>query len=323
MSTFKKYHGKNPKFDNLNYYIINDNKKRTEQILNGKCHITHNPSWGSLEEIKKREDLKVVDYPENNVLYLAFNTQKKPVDDKNLRIAISYALNTKQYLEKIFFGHAKRADHIITPNFKDYSSEFFQNEQNLLTSKQYLDKSNYKKGQILNFWTFEVPRTYCPDGINLSNMIKKDLAKVGIKVKIHKKKFSEFLTGTGKGKHDIALAGFSGLTNQQEILLSMSCNSVKSGSNKSLWCNRKFDALVQRYLVSNNKEKKKELLHSSAMIFNKELPRIHMAYMGKKKIVNSKISKYVHSSDSSDDYSQVEFTINSILDKLKNKGLTK
>jgi len=322
MSTFKKYHGKKPKFNNLNYYIVTDNDQRTALTLKGKCHITHNPSWGSLKEIKQRDDLNVISYPENNILYLAFNTRKKPVNDKNLRFAISYALNTKKYIEKIFFGYAKRADHIITPNFKEYSSEFYQSNQDLELSKEFLAKSNYKKGDSINLWTIAVPRTYCPDGADLATMIKQDLAKVGIKVKIHKKQLSEFLSGTGKGEHDIALAGFADLNSQQEILLSMSCNSVKSGSNKSLWCNNKFDILIQRYLVTKDKELRKQLLHSSALIFNKELPRIHLAYMSKKKIVSSKISKYVHSTDSSDDYSQVEFLLNTILDKLKKKGLT-
>lgn len=309
LKTFKKYHGKIPTYDALNFYIITNNDKRTEYTLKGKCHITHNPSWSLIKDIEKHPNLRVESYEENNVLYLAVNMLGKYTKDLTVRKAIALSLDYKKYMKKQFFGFAKRANHMLTPNFKEYNGNFLPIEKNTAEAKKLL-KSKYKRPVPLNLWTLTVPRPYLPNGVELAKMMKEDLEAAGFKVTIHKPKFKTFLQKTAIGEHDIAIIGFANLTDQQEILMSMGCEAIKGGTNRSMWCNKKFDQLINLYFATKNKDTRQAYLKQAGLIFNTEKPRIPIAYMGKKKIIVKKILNFTSSNDSSGDYSKIIFIDN-------------
>lgn len=306
LKTFKGYHGKVPSFEKLNFYIITNNQKRTQYTLKGKCHITHNPSWSLIRDITNHKDLRVENYEENNTLFLALNHKSKIIRDKDVRKAIALALNYKKYMKTQFFGYSKRANHLLTPNFKEYSNDYLAVEQDLAKAKELL-KNKYSRPVTLNLWTITVPRPYIPDGVELAKLVKKDLEAIGFKVVVHKPDFKTFLKKTGQGAHDIAIVGFANLTDQQEILLSLSCDAIKGGTNRSMWCNKKYDQLMNLYFSTKIKGTKEAYLKQASLIFNTEKPRIPIAYMGKKKVISKKILNFNSSNDSSGDYSKIIF----------------
>lgn len=315
LKTFKAYHGHVPSYEKLNFYIITDNEKRTNYTIKGKCHITHNPSWSLLRDIQNHPNLRVENYEENNILYLALNHSKKIMKDKKIRNAIALALNYKKYMKTLFYGYAKRANHILTPNFPEYNSNYLPIEKNIKKSEELL-KSSKRKPITLNLWTITVPRPYIPDGIRLAKMMKSDLEAAGFKVKIHKPDFKTFLKSTGDGAHDIAIIGFANLTDEQEILLSLTCNAIKGRTNRSMWCNKKYDQLMNLYFATKAKNTREAYLKQASLIYNTEKPRIPIAYMGKKKIISKSILNFNSSNDSSGDYSKIIF-IDSFLGKIK------
>mgnify|MGYP000323948819 CR=1 FL=1 len=64
---------------------------------------------------------------------------------------------------------------------------------------------------------------------------------------IIKKPFDEFLKSTSKGEHDFALLGMANVTGQEEILMSLTCQSLKNGSNRARWCNEEYDKLISLF----------------------------------------------------------------------------
>lgn len=304
--TNKDYHGKVAGFEGLNFYIITNNEKRTDYTLKGKCHITHNPSWSLIKDIEKHPSLRVESYENNNMLYLAINNQGKYTQDQVVKKAIAMALDYDKYMKSQFYGFAKRAKHILTPNFKEYNEDLIPIEKNVEEAKKLL-ASKFKKPVTLNLWTITVPRLYIPNGVKLAKMMKKDLEAVGFKVKLHKPSFKDFLKLTGEGKHDIAIIGYANVTDQQEILMSLTCAAIKGRSNRSMWCNKKYDQLVNLYFSTKNKGTRAAYLKQASLLVNKEKPRIPIAYMSKKKIISKKILNFTSSNDSSGDYSKIVF----------------
>lgn len=310
----KKYHGTVVKYDKLNFYIITDNMKRTRYSLEGKCHIAHNPHWSMIKDIKKDPNLRLVDYPENNILFLSLNLKKSFFKNKEVRKAIAMGLNYEKYLKSLFYGHAKRANHILTPNFKEYDAASYSLESNAAKAKSIIDK-NFPDGAVsLDLWTISVPRPYLPDGKMLAKLIKADLEAIGLKVKVVKPDFKTYLSSTGKGEHDIAIGGFANITDQQEPLLSLNCNAVKADTNRSKWCNTSYDDLVNKFFSTRNLDYRSKIMKDIMLIFNTDKPRIPIAYMSKKKVISKKILNFISTNDSSGDYSKIIF-IESILKK--------
>lgn len=309
-TTNKSYHGTKAKFDKLNFYIVTDNVKRTKYTLEGKCHITHNPHWSMLKEIEKNPNLRLEDYLENNMLYLALNLKSRVFKNPEVRKAIALALDYDKYLKSQFYGHAKRANHIITPNFKEYDKTSFALEKNTAKAKKIIGKIYPDGAPTIKLWAITVPRPYIPDGVKLAQMLAQDLRAIGFKVQISKPNFKDFLKKTGNGAHDLAIVGFANITDQQEIMLSLTCDSIKAGSNRSLWCNQKYDQLTNLYFATKSFKTREALLKQIMLLFNSERPRIPIAYMSKKKVISKAIMNFNSANDSSGDYSKILFIEN-------------
>ncbi len=322
LETFKKYHGAKPKFKNLNFYLVSDNIKRTKYGITGRCHITHNPEWSSLKEIEQNKTLKLLPSIENNMLYMVFNTEKGPFKSKELRKIVARSLNIDTYIQDEFYGHAKRANHILTPNFTEYNNNFHHIEKDIIKAKKELEKLFPNQKIVVNLWTLTVSRPYCPDGVGLAEKIKQDLAKVGITVNIVKKPFDQFLKRTSLGEHDFALLGMANITDQEEILLSLTCNALDKGSNRSRWCNKKYDELVSLYFSTKNIQTRKTILKQISLIFNSEMPRLQLAYMPKNKVINKNILNYNISNDTAGDYANIVF-LNEIIKTLQKSSKPK
>jgi dipeptide transport system substrate-binding protein len=318
LKRFEKYHGNKPKVEKLNFYLVSNNKKRTNYALSEKCHITHNPSWSSIRDIEKNKNLTILPSIENNMLYMTFNTKTGPFKNKVLRKVVAQSLSIDKYLREEFYGHAKRANHILSPNFKEYSTDYSPNEKNILLAKKTIKKLYPYKQLVLNLWTITVARPYCPDGIALAEKVKIDLAKVGIKVNIIKKPFDQFLKKTSKGEHDFAILGKANLTDQEEVLKGLTCQAIKNGSNRARWCNKEYDKLVTNYFKTKNPIARKLIMQKISLIFNSELPRLMMGYMPKNKVISSKIINYNFTNDSAGDYTNIIF-LNDVIKSLKRK----
>jgi dipeptide transport system substrate-binding protein len=318
LKRFDKYHGNKPKYKKLKFYLVSNNKKRTSYSISGKCHITHNPSWSAIETIEKNETLKLLPSLTNNMLFMVFNTEKGPFKNRALRRIVAKSLSIDEYIKSEFYGHGKRADHILTPNFKEYSNEYTPIKKDIAAAKAEIKKLYPDKKLSLNLWTLTVPRPYCPDGISLAQKVKEDLFKVGIEVNIIKKPFDEFLKSTSKGEHDFALLGMANVTGQEEILMSLTCQSLKNGSNRARWCNEEYDKLISLYFSTKNTQARNAILKKVSLIFNSELPRLQMAYMPKNKVISKNILNYNFSNDSAGDYTNIIF-LNDVIKSLKSK----
>ncbi|MFQ5774900.1 MAG: ABC transporter substrate-binding protein, partial [Kiloniellaceae bacterium] len=85
--------------DNLIFAITPDNSVRYQKLKAGECHVMPYPNPADLDAMKKDPDLKVLEQEGLNVGYLAFNTQKKPFDDKRVRQALNMAINKQAIID--------------------------------------------------------------------------------------------------------------------------------------------------------------------------------------------------------------------------------
>jgi ABC-type transport system substrate-binding protein len=100
--------------------------------------------------------------------------------------------------------------------------------------------------------------------------------------------------------------------------MSLTCNPIKNGSNRSRWCNKKYDKLISLYFSTKNIQARKAILKEISLIFNSELPRLQMAYMPKTKVVSKNILNYNFTNDSAGDYTNIVF-LNDVIKSLKSK----
>ncbi len=116
---FADYWGPKAKLDALVFAITKDPAVRLAKLRAGECQVVPYPNIADLPAIKADPKLQMLEQPGLNIGYLAFNTQKKPLDDKRVRQALSMAIDKKSILDAVFQGagqpatHADPADHLV------------------------------------------------------------------------------------------------------------------------------------------------------------------------------------------------------------------
>src|SRR5262249_25077106 len=92
------------KLDELIFTIAPDASVRLAKLQTNECQVMALPNPADVETIKKDPALKGEAQEGLNIGYLAFNTEKKPYDDKRVRQALNYAVDKKAIVEAVYQG---------------------------------------------------------------------------------------------------------------------------------------------------------------------------------------------------------------------------
>lgn len=282
------------KIKKMVFSINTDASVRTQKLLNGECHLLNEPSPQDLNKIRESKPHKVVSAPGLNIGYLAFNTSKKPFDNKLVRKAINHALNKESYIKAIYLDKASIAVNPLPPTIWSYNEKIKGYEYDIEKAKKLLEQAGFKDGFEAEIWTLPVSRPYNPNGKKMGEMMQADLAKVGIKIKLITYDWSTYLDKTRKGEHDMAQLGWSGDNGDPDNFLNilLSCEAIKGGNNISKWCNNDYSRLVQQARTETDIEKRTQLYEKAQEIFHSEMPWAPIAHATVFKAMDKNLQGY-------------------------------
>src|SRR5258707_1211818 len=92
------------KVDDLVFSITTDPAVRYAKLQAGECHIARYPAPGDLERMRNDPALTLLQSPGADMSYLAFNHEKKPLDDRRVREALVYASNIPNIVKAVYQG---------------------------------------------------------------------------------------------------------------------------------------------------------------------------------------------------------------------------
>ena len=139
------------------------------------------PKPADLDEMKNDPELTVLQTEGLNVGYIAFNTEKKPFDNKLVRQALNLATNKDAILKAVYLGNGQAAKNPIPPILWSYNNAIQDYPYDPAKAKQLLAQAGFPNGFEVDLWYLPVTRPYNPDGKRMAEMIQADWAKVGVK----------------------------------------------------------------------------------------------------------------------------------------------
>ena len=253
---------------------------RFQRLKAGECQLVAEPAPQDLKGMRALTSVDVVSGPGLNVGYLAMNVQKAPLDKKEVRMAIYHALNREAYISAIYLNQAQIAKNPLPPTIWGYNESTSDHDYNPTKAKALLSQAGFDKGIELELWTLPVSRPYNPNGKKMGEMMKEDLAKVGIKVKLVTFDWPTYLAKAAKGEHQLVQLGWTGDNGDPDNFLGvlLGCDAVSGGSNYSRWCSKAFDDLIQQARSETRQAKRAELYKKAQLIFNQEVPWVPLAH---------------------------------------------
>lgn len=280
--------------ENMVFLIVTHPDIRLKKLQNGECQLMPEPSPDAIEIIKSDSRLKLIQQPGLNIAYLAMANERKPFDDVLVRRAIHHALNRELYVKEVYKGHAQVAKNPIPPTMWSYNRRTQDYDYSVEKAKELLKKAGYESGFSSELWYSDTSRPYNPDTVKMAELIQKDLEVVGIRAKLVKYEWQEFLKRSRQGEPPMSLQGWTGDNGDPDNFLNnlLSCQAVASGNNRARWCNKKFSFLVDRARVTTNIRLRTKFYEEAQMIFKEEAPWVTLAHSTVFKAAHKNVTGY-------------------------------
>lgn len=280
------------KIENIIIDLSTDKTGRLIKFINGECQITSSPDVNQLGLLKQFNEKYYLKSTEGmNLSYLAFNFIKPAMRDLDLRRAISQSIDRKRIVNRIYHDTASVANNII-PNISwaaTVNTPDFAYDYNPEMAKAFLQD---KKLQ-LTMWVLLEEQVYNPSPIKVAELIKADLAKVGINMSI-KPVTRTYLIEQLKNRsedYDLILTGWltGNLDPDSFMRPILSCGTVNDITNLSNWCYEPFEDAMNRALSAVNLRSRANYYNIAQELILSELPIIPLANVKRMLIANSRV----------------------------------
>ena len=289
--------------DKLVFKIIAEDTTRVAALTSGQADFTPITPPDMVETVKADDSLSVVDVRTMGISYLAFNTDREPFNDVNVRKAICAAIDRNALQENITKDTAEvgttlpNSDVLFTANPDDWTNYVDTANDytyDLAKAKEYMAASAYPDGFSCTMLTTEASIAY-----SKALAIQEYLKEINIDVQIEKLssdehtayQFGNKFDENGKRDYDMILAGWEAdypdVSGNIEPMYH-GTNAGEGGSNAAAYVNPEVDKLIEQQAASTDPAERNECLFKAMDIVTEDAPYLPIDYPVKASTLNKK-----------------------------------
>ena len=276
----KDFYGEKPLVDDLVFAITPDATARYAKLKAGECHVNAYPRPADLAEMEKDTSLKVIHAPGLNIAYWAFNNTKPPFDKKDVRQALSMAIDRDAIIKDVYLGAGEKATTLIPPTMWSYDDKIPDVSYDPEKAKAMLAAAGVQTPLEIDLWYQPVARPYNPNGKRIGEMMQADLAKIGVNAKLQTYEWGEYRKRLQNGEDTTGQMGWTGDNGDPDnFFFLLGCPEGKpAGNNIPKWCNAEFDDLLVKARSVPDQAERAKLYQRMQEIEHDEAPELLLAH---------------------------------------------
>ncbi|OGI94854.1 hypothetical protein A3I84_02175 [Candidatus Nomurabacteria bacterium RIFCSPLOWO2_02_FULL_36_8] len=321
LTPFKKFILGEPYIENINLYFYQNENDLIKALVDKKIEAISSITPINAEDLKEK-NYQVESIVLSRVFGLFFNQNANHLfTDKNIVAAINQAIDKDKIVRDVLLGYGVTIDDPIPPNMIKYHEledkepisrkDLLEKAQNNLSkdgwkigADGFLEKTTTeKKKKVVTKLEFSISTGSVPELVKTAELIKQDLAVIGIKVDI-----KIFETGNlnqnviRPRKYDALL--FGTIINRESDLFAFWHSSQRKdpGLNVAMYTNAKVDKILEDAFVSLDEQSRiKKYIQFSEEI-KKDMPAVFLyspdfIYIVPKNLKEPKIDQIISPSD--------------------------
>ncbi len=219
--------------------------------------------------------------------WLAFNTARKPFDDKRVRQAISFAIDREFITKRLHRGRSQISTGPIAPGSPYYTGDVERYKVDLARAEKLLDEAGHKKGAdgIRFKTTIDFPSGGRENSTMIAEYMKPQLKKVGIELELRPSPdFPTWAKRVGGHDFDMTLdAVFNWGDPVVGVHRTYQSTNIRKGvvwSNTQSYKNARVDELMAKGAVEPDEAKRKALYAEFQKIVVDEAPQAFINVIG-------------------------------------------
>lgn len=278
-----------PFLDTVHFKIITDNKTRYDQFIKDELDFIVLPQEfyphvfddiGNLKENIKATDIRLQTMPTLTYWWIAFNMRDALVGKNlNLRKAIAHAIDMNKYIQLFTSNTGQRANSILPPGILGYNpSTTLPYEYNPTLAKEFLVKAGFPDGKNMPELVYDT-RGETKISNNQAEFFKEQLSQIGVRLKIVKNNFNQFLEKSRTGKMQFFQDGWTlDYPDAESAFQPLVSTNYPPGPNSSFYTNKNFNNMYEKLIKLPDSAEKKNLISSMEKKVNEDFPWIMQYY---------------------------------------------
>ncbi len=258
------------KVDRVIWNIIPENASRVAALLSGDVDIINDVPSHSVRQIELNPNTKIMSANGTRSNFLVLNNTRPPFDNKKVRKAMCYAINTDLIIDKILNGNATRLNGILSPDAFGHNPDLYEYKYNPEKAKALLKEAGYPDG-------FKVELDVVASRKDLAEAVSANLADVGITapVRVWEKSVIRPDWKKPEKKRDMYLTDWGNGSLDPVGLMTPVLRSGGRG-NFSGYSNSKVDALIDKAVVEIDRKKRAAYYREAEAILNDDVPMVFL-----------------------------------------------
>ncbi|MFD1037477.1 peptide ABC transporter substrate-binding protein [Virgibacillus byunsanensis] len=265
----------NVNLDKITFVMVNDESTELNMFNSGELdwagHPTGKIPLSSIDSLKEEEVL--VTEPKEAVYYYAMNVEEEPIDNKNIRKALSLAIDREGIVNNITkTGELPAMAFVAPPIWSENKKGYFE-DNDVEKAKEYLELGMKEKGYntiedmppiTLSYNTSE---EHAQIAQAIQDMWKENL---DLDVELDNNDWQVYLDKLGSGDYQVGRFGWVGLISDPVNFLEIF--QEKGGANRTNWVNQEYTDLIRQSRDQVDPDKRKDTLKSAEQILMDEMP---------------------------------------------------
>lgn len=284
------YSGNKPAFKRVSVKIISESSARRLQLEKGDLDIVDALPIDQFAALKKQNNVVINDYPALRVTYLYLNNAKAPLNQPELRRALSWATDYQGIVTGILGGNGKQMRGPIPEGMWGYDP----------TAMQYAyapDKAQQALAQVpdkpktLSFLYSDSDPNWEPIALSM----QANLQPLGINVKLEKLANATMRERIGKGDYDIAIGNWSPDFADPYMYMNYWFESDKQGlpGNRAFYSNGKVDSLLKQAISTADQTQRTKFYQQAQKIIIDDAAYIYLFQKNYQVGLNKSVKGYV------------------------------
>jgi peptide/nickel transport system substrate-binding protein len=181
LKAFDRYWGGKPAFDTVVFKFVPDATSRVAEIESGSSDVTLDIPYEEFDRLKVKPGLHGVAHPVSNI-GMIFITNIPPMLDKNVRLALTHAVDKKAIVTRLLRGYGTPIDTLLAPQYEGFDPSIKVPYDPAL-AKALMAKSGFSPSNPVKF-TIQTTRGYMPKDYEMIEAIVGMWRKVGAEASI-------------------------------------------------------------------------------------------------------------------------------------------
>ncbi len=241
------YFGPIPKIETISYKFLPDSNTQFFALKQQSLDIgTLSPLQIDRQIDKKfKKNFQIVEKQSFSYTYMGLNLKNPKFKDIRVRQALDIAIDKKQLIDILFFGHGKISFGPFLPNSFAFDDKIKPSKYDPKKAKKLLKQAGYDSKNPLSFTL--ITNANNPTRVYAAQIIQHQLKKVGIDISIRVMEWQAFLnTIVSPRNYEAILLGWGLSLMPDAKPLWHSSSATKGGFNLVYYDNKKVDKLIDQ-----------------------------------------------------------------------------